>query len=282
LSLQIVDFNEVAIDQPELANTCAGELIGDGATERTAPNDNHTGRANRVLTAWANRSENGLANVASALIEFRRHEEHLREICALPLGTERDSTAMVQSSSMLDDDADHRRRVRPNLLFHPNLNPITMIRITIIDIRRTTTFMAPPHALKAVTAACARGAGSATEILSELSLFDPDLARELRDQLDVFLEHNVADNTRWIADRIAASANYPEPVVVLDDATRSLSLMPGDLGLVLFNIPSKRIVQIENHYANLERSDRGRIRRNGQPTRALYRYALPDEWQIVP
>jgi hypothetical protein len=58
--------------------------------------------------------------------------------------------------------------------------------------------------------------------------------------------------------------------------------MPGDLGLVLFNIPSKRIVQIENHYANLERSDRGRIRRNGQPTRALYRYALPDEWQIVP
>ena len=157
-----------------------------------------------------------------------------------------------------------------------------MMRFTIIDDRRTITFQAPPHALKALAAACAGGAMTSADILSALGRYDGDLARSLREHLDIFHEHNVAGDTSWIAGRLAESANYPEPVVVLDDSTRALSLQPGALGLVLVNISARRIVQIENRYASLERSDRGRVRRNGQPTRALYRYTLPDDWQIVP
>jgi hypothetical protein len=157
-----------------------------------------------------------------------------------------------------------------------------MIRFTIIDDQRTTTFLAPPHALKAIAAACASGARFIDEIFTELARYDGDLARSLRDQFSVYQEHNVAGDTAWILERLATDSGLGSPVIVLDDATRTLSLNPGDLGLVIFNLPAKRIVQIENRYANLERSDRGRVRRNGQPTRALYRYKLPDEWQIVP
>ena len=71
-------------------------------------------------------------------------------------------------------------------------------------------------------------------------------------------------------------------IAVLDEQTRRASLEPARLGLVVFNLPARRIVQIQNSYANLERSDRGRVRRNGQPVQTCYSYTLPDEWSIVP
>lgn len=166
--------------------------------------------------------------------------------------------------------------------FGTTLYSSTQMRFTLIDEQRTLTFQAPPHALKAIAAACANGATTIQNILSALERYDGDLARTLRDQLGVYQEHNVPGDTTWIRARLADNPDYREPVVVLDDTTRELSLQPAKLGLILFNLPSRRIVQVENHYAGLERSDRGRVRRNGMPTRALYHYTLPDDWQIVP
>ena len=52
--------------------------------------------------------------------------------------------------------------------------------------------------------------------------------------------------------------------------------------LVLFNLPQKRIVQVHNTYAEVQREDRGRIRKAGRPTGVYYHYQLPAEWAIVP
>jgi hypothetical protein len=67
-----------------------------------------------------------------------------------------------------------------------------------------------------------------------------------------------------------------------DARTREVSLTPVKAGLVLFNLPQKRIIQVQNTYADVQREDRGRFRKAGQPTGRYYRYQLPADWTIVP
>jgi hypothetical protein len=72
------------------------------------------------------------------------------------------------------------------------------------------------------------------------------------------------------------------PFRVVDDQSRGLSLKPAATGVILFNLKARRIIQIQNSYAEVQRVDRGRIRQNGRPTRMYYYYSLPEEWRIVP
>jgi hypothetical protein len=51
---------------------------------------------------------------------------------------------------------------------------------------------------------------------------------------------------------------------------------------VLFNLKQKRIVQIQNTYADIEREDRGRVRKKGRVTGRYYDYRLPPDWQVLP
>jgi hypothetical protein len=74
----------------------------------------------------------------------------------------------------------------------------------------------------------------------------------------------------------------PEAFRVVDEATRRRSLEPGLGGLVVYNLRAKRIIQVQNSYADLQRKDRGRLRRDGRPVRAYYWYELPADWSIVP
>ena len=69
---------------------------------------------------------------------------------------------------------------------------------------------------------------------------------------------------------------------VLDDETRRESLEPVKIGLVIFNLLAKRIIQVQNSYGVLKRSDRGRYFENGQPTERLYFYRLPSDWSLLP
>jgi len=157
-----------------------------------------------------------------------------------------------------------------------------MMRFTIVDDRSTTSFLAPPHVLKAITACCARGVSTVREVLSMLAEYDAILANEIRDQLSVFREHNTSSDTGWIQARFDQALDEAGPFDVLDERTRRVSLEPTRLGLVVFNLPARRIVQVQNTYANLQRSDRGRVRRNGKPTQTFYSYTLPADWSIVP
>lgn len=59
-------------------------------------------------------------------------------------------------------------------------------------------------------------------------------------------------------------------------------MKPGPLGLLVVNLKEHRIIQVDNRSIGLRRTDRGRVRRNGKPTRMLFRYRLPSDWAIVP
>lgn len=155
------------------------------------------------------------------------------------------------------------------------------MRFTIIDVAGAMSFVAPPHALKMLTAACSKGAADHVELLRRAEEFDPVLFGDVISGLTT-PESEVGSRLAVAAESAEPPAAGPEPFRVTDDATKQRSLQPARYGIVVFNLPARRIVQIQNSYSNLQRVDRGRLRRDGRPVRAYYRYALPDDWTIVP
>ena len=157
------------------------------------------------------------------------------------------------------------------------------MRFTIVDHEGTISFPGPGHGLKMLAAACSRGVANHRDLLCGLEDLDGDLTASVRGGLFSFDEHClIGDPTtveRWVARRTSlADATFR----VLDEATKVASLQPGKLGLVIFNLRYRRIVQVQNSYAPLMRIDRGRIRKDNRPTQHFYRYELPEEWAIVP
>jgi hypothetical protein len=158
-----------------------------------------------------------------------------------------------------------------------------MMRFTVVDKSGTMSFVAPCHALKALAAACCNDPEDHWRLIGLLGEYDAQLQKELSAGLHVFDEHNTETDARAIHTVLdECKAVKSPPFRVVDERTRNLSLEPVRYGLVVFNLPARRIVQVQNSYANLERSDRGRIRVNGEPVRRLYRYQLPESWSIVP
>ncbi len=156
-------------------------------------------------------------------------------------------------------------------------------RFTVIDRDGTVSFLGPGHGLKVFAAACSRGAENYRALLELAAEYDAAWSSEVRRGINVFDEHN----TSCISDAFAARVQPPAgeatiPFRVLDSETRARSMEPSKSGLVLFNLKDKRIVQVQNSYAELRRQGRGRIRADGRPTRSLFYYRLPDSWQLVP
>lgn len=158
-----------------------------------------------------------------------------------------------------------------------------MFRYTVADEQGTVSFLGPAHALKMLVAACARGAATLGELLDFTRRYDDQFSRAVLDGLAVFDEHNSRENPSHINDILTerGPAEWP-PFRVYDDQTRRASTQPGRTGLIVFNLPSKRIVQVQNSYSEIQRRDRGRIREGGRPTRTLYYYDLPSDWSLVP
>ena len=158
-----------------------------------------------------------------------------------------------------------------------------MIRFTIIDNTGAISFAGPGHGLKALAAACTTGVDDHRSLLEALATYDALLSKFVLDGLAVFDEHvsmtNPASIAAWLGQPHDTSN---KPFRVLDDCTRQASLEPCRLGVVIFNLCARRIVQVQNSYGELLRADRGRIRVDGRPTSRFYRYSLPDEWSILP
>ena len=160
---------------------------------------------------------------------------------------------------------------------------VSVMRFTVVDRDGTMSFVAPCHALKVLAAACSRRPADHRMLIALAADYDARLAAEVRDGLSLFDEHNVPGDARAIHIELRERAAHEAPPFrVVDELTRRRSLEPVRAGLVVFNLKARRIVQIQNSYADLLRRDRGRIRRDGRPTRALYRYELPADWSIVP
>ncbi len=160
---------------------------------------------------------------------------------------------------------------------------MNIIRFTVIDRDGTISFVGPCHAIKMLVAACSRLPKTAAELLEFTRPYDASFVTDVMSGLTVFDEHNTPDNPRsfrgLMSERPAPSL---PPFRVFDDRSREASLTPVKAGLIVFNLVARRIIQVQNSYDEIRREDRGRIRRDGRATRALYRYQLPVEWSIVP
>lgn len=157
------------------------------------------------------------------------------------------------------------------------------MRFTVVDEHGSLSFLGPCYALKMLAAACSQGPHDSRRLLRLTSAYDPHFSQKVLNGLAVFDEHNSVADHRVIQHQLATRPPQElPPFRVLDEQTRRASMQPARAGLVMFNLKARRIVQVLNSYAELERRDRGRLRRNGRPIGGLYHYELPDEWSIVP
>lgn len=160
---------------------------------------------------------------------------------------------------------------------------MNVIRFTLIDERGVISFVGPCHGIKMFVAACSHHPSSNEQLLRLAEPYDEAFISSVKSGLAVFDEHNTREN--YAAFHALAEETPPAelpPFRVADELSRSLSHKPAATGVILFNLKARRIIQIQNSYAEVLRVDRGRIRQNGRPTRVLYHYALPEEWSIVP
>jgi len=171
------------------------------------------------------------------------------------------------------------RRATPNSVG----KSVSQMRFTVVDDHGAMSFVAPGHALKMLAAACSRRPSDHRDLIAKAADYDADLAGLVLAGLTRFDEHTTAGDAAAI-DRVLREPDpdAAPPFRVLNDETRRRSMEPARAGLVVINLPAKRIVQVQNSYADLQRHDRGRLRRDGRPVRALYSYELPADWRIVP
>ena len=160
---------------------------------------------------------------------------------------------------------------------------MSVLRYTVVDDAGTVSFVGPGHAMKMLAAACAKEPADFRSLLDAAGRYDAVFAKTVLDGLSIFDEHNTADDHAAGDAQVAGSEPKSSPPFrVLNDAMRNRSLEPVGAGLVVYNLPARRIIQVQNSYADLMRKDRGRLRRDGRPVRAYYWYELPADWSIVP
>lgn len=157
------------------------------------------------------------------------------------------------------------------------------MRFTVIDTRGRVSFVAPCSTLEALVAACTSQPRTLTQLLCAAEPYIGEIGDRILSALAVFDEHNSPENFRWIHSALDYCSPHAAPVFrVVDPRTEELSLSPVRAGVVVFNLVAKRIVQIQNTYAEVRRRGRVRVMRNNQLTGTVMRYELPADWSLVP
>ena len=160
---------------------------------------------------------------------------------------------------------------------------MNVMRFTVIDRRGGVSFVAPCTSLPALVSGCSRDPETLGQLLDAAQQVDSFLRDYVLSGLAVFDEHNGGSNYDAIHSALRYMPPDEQPVFrVVDEVTREASLRPVKAGAVLFNLRSKRIVQIQNTFAEIQR--RGRFRWYDK-NRLSYRtlpYKLPPQWSLVP
>jgi hypothetical protein len=160
-----------------------------------------------------------------------------------------------------------------------------VMRFTVIDGRGAVSFIAPCRAMEALVAACASQPGTLNDLLKQAAEFESEIAERVLSGLAVFDEHNSPANLASVHSALNLLRPADLPVFrVLDDRTRQASLQPARAGVIIFNLLSKRIVQIHNTYAEIKRTGRIRVPPPAGAGGAgrVHRYRLPPDWSLVP
>jgi hypothetical protein len=127
-----------------------------------------------------------------------------------------------------------------------------------------------------LVAGCATMPCTLDELLAYVRHLDAHFVDVIQSGLAVFDEHHP------VVEAPTPRLDWPVVFRVTDTVSRQVSLQPHGAGIVVFNLPGRRIVQVHNTYADVERKDRGRLRRDGRPVQQLYTYELPEAWQLLP
>ncbi len=160
---------------------------------------------------------------------------------------------------------------------------MNIMRYTIIDDRGTVSFVADCDALLPMVAGCASDPGSVEELLTFADQYESGIKEKVTCSLAVFDEANTRENHQSIHKALDYCRPHELPAFrVLDDRTRQASLTPVHAGVVVFNLPARRIVQIQNSYEEIQRRARRRAARPATPERQVIRYELPAYWSLVP
>lgn len=151
-------------------------------------------------------------------------------------------------------------------------------RFNVIDEQGTVSFLGPRHGSKMVAAACGANHRSVESMLTYLEALDEVWATEIARGLREFDARHAGRN----GGEAALDLDWHEPFRVIDAETRAQSMRISSLGLFVVNLRERRIVQVDNRSTDLAKAGKGRVRRNGKPTRMLFRYDLSPEWDLVP
>ena len=158
-----------------------------------------------------------------------------------------------------------------------------VMRFTVLDEHETVSFVTHSSALMALVAACADDPSSLRELLEFSKRYDRTLHNYVLNGLAVFDEHNIPENHASIHHQLKTLPAQDIPVFrVVDDLTRDASLESVKAGVVLFNLPRKRIVQIQNMYEAIERAGIVNYHNGRFLSRQEFTYELPPGWTIVP
>lgn len=156
-------------------------------------------------------------------------------------------------------------------------------RVNLIDERGTVSLLAPPHGPKMLTAVAGLGLETSRDMLEAVRSMDAEWIRQVQSQLAMFEEFNVDYLDEGWQEMVEEADTVVHPAFrVIDGVTRSRSLVPGSLGLIVFNLKQRRIIQVHNSWDELERSGEGRYRVEGDGEEHKYSYSLPQTWSLVP
>jgi hypothetical protein len=157
------------------------------------------------------------------------------------------------------------------------------MRLTVIDPAGTASFVAHASAALALTAACSASPTTLDDLLTASQRYDRGLRAMVLRGLTIFDEHNLPDEMDAIHRQIAELPPHEiPPFRVFDAITLEASLRPVRSGVVLFNLPAQRIVQIENTYEPLARAGEVNFHNGKFLSIRLLPYELPPTWSIVP
>lgn len=160
---------------------------------------------------------------------------------------------------------------------------VDVMRLTVVDASGSVSFVAHTSAALALTAACATSPESLQDLLRITQTYDRGLRDLVLNGLAVFDEHNVPGNLAAIHEQLRTRPPRELPVFrVLDETTREASLRPVRAGVILFNLPAKRIVQIANTDEILDRAGKVNYHNGRFLSIREFEYELPPDWSIVP
>lgn len=148
---------------------------------------------------------------------------------------------------------------------------MNLMRFTIVGSDRSISFVYDGQILDALIRACADSPATLSDFLAAIARRNPEVLERVTSGLAVFDEHNAPAVYEPIHEAIKHFPSDEWPVFrVVDDITREGSLRSTRSGVIVFNLAERRIVQIQNSYAE--------IRDMSQWVRRLQRAG----WRIVP